>query len=77
VLAVVRHVEGQDKAVHLHPHVGIKGKDWVEVLGTDLEPGQRVILEGYRVEDGAEVEVISAEKGQRKAAHESDAGGSP
>jgi len=72
VLSVVR----DDKSVELHPRVGVRGTDWVEVLDTDLKAGEPVILEGYNVPDGTEVRVIPAEEEGREAAGEPHTGAS-
>jgi RND family efflux transporter MFP subunit len=42
VLRVIRH----GKAVALQPTLGTRDDGWVEVLGTDLKPGEPVIVEG-------------------------------
>lgn len=41
-LAVVR----QGKAVVLHPRLGVRDREWIEVEGTDLKAGEPVIVEG-------------------------------
>jgi len=52
------YVVRDEKAVLLHPALGLADRQWVEVGGTDLRPGEPVIVEGgYDLEDGAKVEV--------------------
>jgi hypothetical protein len=46
------------KSVVLHPQRGVRDKHWVEVTGTDMVAGERVIVEGgYNLPDGSEVTV--------------------
>jgi multidrug efflux pump subunit AcrA (membrane-fusion protein) len=53
------YVVRDEKAVLLHPTLGLADRQWVEVSGTDLRPGEPVIVEGgYDLEDGAKVEVV-------------------
>jgi len=55
VLYVVR----DEKAVMLHPTLGLSDRQWVEISAGDLRPGEPVIVEGgYDLEDGAKVEVM-------------------
>lgn len=52
VLNVIR----SGKSVVLHPRLGIRDNRWVEVLDTDLAPGEPVIVEGgYNMPEGTEV----------------------
>ena len=54
VLRVIR----QGKAVALQPTLGTRDDGWVEVLGTDLKPGEPVIVEGgYNLPAAAAVRV--------------------
>jgi RND family efflux transporter MFP subunit len=54
VLRVIR----QGKAVALQPTLGTRADGWVEVLGTDLKPGEPVIVEGgYNLPADARVRV--------------------
>jgi multidrug efflux pump subunit AcrA (membrane-fusion protein) len=58
VLAVIR----DDKVKLLHPQIGVKDKEWLEVQGTDLKEGEQVVtVGGYNLEDGAKVEVLPEE----------------
>ncbi len=52
LLSVVRH----GKAVLLYPQLGHKDQQWVEVVGTDLKPGEPVVVEGnYSLPDDTPV----------------------
>jgi HlyD family secretion protein len=52
------HVVRQGKAAMLHPRLGLRDGGWVEVLGTDLKPGEPVIVEGgYNLPADTEVKV--------------------
>ena len=54
------HVVRQGKAVLLHPRLGMQDGGWVEVLETDLQPGEPVIVEGgYNLPADTEVKVES------------------
>lgn len=54
----VLHVIRQGKAVMLHPRLGMQDAGWVEVLKTDLRPGELAIVEGgYNLPEGTEVTV--------------------
>jgi len=62
VLGVVR----EGKAVMLHPEVGPPHDGWVPVAGTDLKPGEAVIVEGaYNLPEGTPVKV----EGAKEVAH--------
>ena len=40
----------------LHPKLGVSDRHWIEVLQTDLKPGEAVIVEGgYHLPEGTEV----------------------
>jgi len=57
VLTVVRDA----KAVVVHPQLGVRDRQWVEVLGTDLRAGELVVTEGgYNLPNGTEVNVENA-----------------
>jgi multidrug efflux pump subunit AcrA (membrane-fusion protein) len=52
------YVVRDEKAILLHPTLGLADRHWVEVTGTDLKPDEPVIVEGgYDLEDGAKVQV--------------------
>ena len=52
ILNVIR----EGKSVALEPRLGTRDKHWVEVLDTDLAPGEQVIVEGgYNLPEGTEV----------------------
>ncbi len=52
------HVVRRGKAVVLHPRLGQQDGGAVEVLKTDLQPGEPVVVEGgYNLPDGTEVKV--------------------
>jgi len=54
VLSVIR----AGKSALLHPQLGLEDRPWVEVSGTDLEPGESVIVAGgYNLPDGTAVTV--------------------
>jgi RND family efflux transporter MFP subunit len=67
VLNVVR----EGKSAVLHPRLGARDDQWVEVVGTDLREGELVIVEGgYNLPEGTEVTVApahEAEKGKAAA----------
>jgi multidrug efflux pump subunit AcrA (membrane-fusion protein) len=49
------------KSVVLHPRLGIKNKEWVEIEGTDLKAGEAVVVEGgYNLPEGTKVAPASA-----------------
>ena len=55
------HVVRQGKAVLLHPRLGMQDGGWVEVLETDLRPGEPVIVEGgYNLPADTAVKVDSS-----------------
>jgi HlyD family secretion protein len=59
------------KSVVLHPQVGIRNKQWVEIQGTDLKAGEPVIVEGgWGLPAGTEVRVENtgspAERGNQE-----------
>jgi RND family efflux transporter MFP subunit len=57
-LSVIR----DGKAVVLHPRLGIKDKEWAEVEGVELKPGEPAIIEGgWNLSDGTAVEEKSGE----------------
>jgi RND family efflux transporter MFP subunit len=57
VLEVVR----DGKSAVLHPTLGKANGGWVAISGTDLKPGERVIIEGgYSLPEGTPVKVIEA-----------------
>ncbi len=44
------------KTVVLHPHLGMRNKQWIEIQDTDLKPGEAVIVEGgYNMPEGTRV----------------------
>jgi len=44
------------KSVAIHPQIGIRDQQWVEIEGTDLKAGEPVIVEGgWSLEDGTNV----------------------
>jgi HlyD family secretion protein len=60
----VVHAVRQGKTALLHPRLGVKDAGWVEVLDTDLQPGEPVIVEGgYNLpaETAVKVEASPAE----------------
>jgi RND family efflux transporter MFP subunit len=51
------------KSVVLHPQIGIRNKQWVEVQGTDLKAGEPVITQGgWSLPDGTVVKEKEKEK---------------
>lgn len=55
-LSVVR----ERKSAVLHPRLGMRDKHWVEIEGTDLKPGEPVIVEGgYNLPEGTKVEAAT------------------
>ena len=60
VISVVR----DGKTVVLHdPKLGLKDEHWIEVGGTDLKPGEPVVVEGgYNLPEGTKVAVEKAEE---------------
>ncbi len=62
VLSVVR----DGKSVVLHPEVGTAQGGWTEVAGTDLKPGEPVIVEGgYNLPENTAVKLSDAEGGAK------------
>jgi cobalt-zinc-cadmium efflux system membrane fusion protein len=58
-LSVVRDA----KTVVLHPRLGMRNKQWVEIQDTDLKPGEAVIVEGgYNMPEGTKVSLETASK---------------
>lgn len=54
------NVVREGKSVVLHPRVGLKSKDWLEIEGTDLKAGEPVIVEGgYNLPEGKKVKEVS------------------
>ena len=50
------HVVRQGMSFSLRPRLGLRNKTWVEVEGTNLVPGEPVIIEGgYNLPDGTPV----------------------
>ncbi len=75
VLNVVR----EGKSVILHPKPGVRDNRWIEVLDTDLKPGEPVIVEGgYSLPEGTEVTdeaegtASRSDEGEGKPAGEGD-----
>jgi multidrug efflux pump subunit AcrA (membrane-fusion protein) len=63
VLSVVR----DGKSVVLHPEVGAAQGGWTEVAGTDLKPGEPVIVEGgYNLPEKTAVKLSDAEGGAKE-----------
>jgi multidrug efflux pump subunit AcrA (membrane-fusion protein) len=59
-ISVVR--EGETVVLH-EPKLGLKDERWIEVGGTDLKPGEAVIVEGgYNLPKGTKVAVENAEE---------------
>ena len=59
VLSVVR----DGKSVVLHAEAGTPHRGWVEVAGTDLKPGELVIVEGgYNLPEGTPVKLVGEEE---------------
>jgi RND family efflux transporter MFP subunit len=51
------------KTVVLHPGLGMRNNRWVEIQGTDLKPGEPVIVEGgYNLPEGTKVSAETASK---------------
>jgi multidrug efflux pump subunit AcrA (membrane-fusion protein) len=47
----------------LHPRLGMRNKQWVEILDTDLKPGEAVIVEGgYNMPEGTKVSLETTSK---------------
>jgi multidrug efflux pump subunit AcrA (membrane-fusion protein) len=73
-ISVVR----DSKTVVLHPHLGMRNKQWVEIQDTDLKPGEAVIVEGgYNMPEGTKVSLENASKSgdqNKTEAHEGAAG---
>jgi hypothetical protein len=54
----VLHAVRQGKTAVLHPRLGMKDAGWVEILETDLQPSEPVIVEGgYNLPAKTEVKV--------------------
>ncbi len=72
ILSVVR----EGKAVVLHPELGDVQGDWTEIAGTDLKPGEPVIVEGgYNLPENTTVKLSGAESVESKEqSAEADAG---
>ena len=71
VLSVVR----DGKSIVLHPEVGTAQGGWTEVSGTDLKPGEPVIVEGgYNLPENTAVK-LSDPEGGAKPPDEADAKG--
>jgi hypothetical protein len=63
VLSVVR----DGKSVVLHTEVGAAHGGWTEVAGTDLKPGEPVIVEGgYNLPENTAVKLSDAEGGAKE-----------
>lgn len=77
VLVVVR----DGKTATLHPKLGLKDDSWIAVAGTDLKPGEPVIVEGgYNLDDDTEVAVekdalVVPPSGGKKENDKNDDGG--
>ncbi|MHB1557160.1 MAG: efflux RND transporter periplasmic adaptor subunit [Isosphaeraceae bacterium] len=70
VLSVVR----DGKSVVLHPEVGATHDGWTEVAGTDLKPGEPVIVDGgYNLPEKTAVKVLEGEdKGKDEPKEKAD-----
>jgi RND family efflux transporter MFP subunit len=67
ILNVIR----ADKSVVLHPSLGVKDKQWVEITGTDLQAGEPVITEGgYNLPDDTPVTARPMTTNEKQAATE-------
>jgi HlyD family secretion protein len=70
-LSVVRNT----KTVLLHPHLGMRDKHWVEIEGTDLKPGEPVIVEGgYNLKEDTKVATETKSQGGDQNKTETHAG---
>ncbi len=70
VLNVIR----EGKAVPLHPEPGLAHDGWTAVAGTDLKPGELVIVEGgYNLPEGTPVK-LAEEKEEAKDGEHADEG---
>ncbi len=70
VLPIVR----EGKAALLHPEVGASHDGWAEVSGTDLKPGEPVIVEGgYNLPEKTPVLVAGEEKAEHAKADDEKA----
>jgi multidrug efflux pump subunit AcrA (membrane-fusion protein) len=66
------------KTVVLHPSLGMRNKQWVEILDTDLKPGEAVIVEGgYNMPEGTKVSLETASKAGDENKTEPHAGAAP
>jgi len=67
LLVVIR----EGKAAVLHPKLGVRDKQWVEVLGTDLQAGEPAVTDGaYNLPEGTQ---LSVEKAAGPAPHDAPA----
>ena len=74
VLNVIRN----GKSAVLHPRLGLRDKQWVEVLDTDVRPGEEVILEGgYNLPSGTAVVVDRRTKEESRTAEKPAVGDGP
>jgi len=63
---VIVNVVRDGKSVVLHPKLGARDKHWVEILETDLKPGEAVVLEGgYNLPEGSEVTDVMEHAGDK------------
>ena len=63
---VIVNVVRDGKSVVLHPKLGARDKHWVEILETDLKPGEPVVLEGgYNLPEGSEVTDVTEHAGDK------------
>jgi RND family efflux transporter MFP subunit len=70
----------EGKTAVLHPHLGIRNKQWVEITDSDLKPGEPVIVEGgYNMPEGTRVSIQSAPDAsdQSKAGPQKEAAATP
>jgi HlyD family secretion protein len=66
------------KTAVLHPNLGMKDKHWVEILETDLKPGEPVIVEGgYNLPEGIKVSCEDVSKTDKQNGTEERAGAAP
>jgi RND family efflux transporter MFP subunit len=69
------NVVREGKTAVLRPRLGMRNKNWVEVEGTDLKPGELVLVEGgYNLPEGTKVAPETASKGDSENTTESHAG---
>lgn len=70
LLSVVR----DGKSVLLYPQLGLKGQQWVEVVGIDLKPGEPVVVEGnYNLPEGTKIKEQRDDSGDEKVPAEKPA----